>query len=146
MNLISFDRAYCLYPHATLELRAGLVCVSSPDAAHQSKYTARGWTFATDGQSLHDTRTCIRSWSAARDISRAFTSRPRWIADRLSWVLRLPLDGVAVPPGKTCDPCYASMWQLSGRCARMQTKVRTRLLRVQPSDCRFTMRSEQSAL
>lgn len=124
MNVISYDRAYSLYPYATLERRTGLTLPSPHPGATSliAQYTARGWSFITDAQTLHDPKTCTSSWSTTKHLPRSFGSRPRWIADRHSWIVHLPLDGVTVPAGMFCDPCYASTWQLSGRCDDLKRK------------------------
>ncbi|KAI0337050.1 hypothetical protein BDW22DRAFT_1364556 [Trametopsis cervina] len=120
MNVISFDRAYSLYPYATFERRLGLhtpTCVglSEEKPAFVQKYRLRGWEMTNGSSELH-------SWHGLDQppphysLPSSFRSQPRWIADRHSWVIRLPLDGVRVPAGKLGDPCYVTFWQLASLC------------------------------
>ena len=87
MNVISFDRAYCLFPRATLDERLSLVCTSRQDdviEAVYQKYAARGWSMI---------------WSVD-DIERVTpdpalrVNQCRWINDGNAWSIDLLL-----PPG-----------------------------------------------
>ena len=87
MNVISFDTAYCLYPHATLEERLSLSCTTRQDRTLGRiwrKYRARGWRIIHGVDDLE-----LETSDAALHRRHA-----RWINDGLSWSIKLP-----VPPG-----------------------------------------------
>lgn len=81
MNIIAFDRAYCLYPRTTLEDRFTLVCTTRDDDVIEGvykRYERRGWTiicgiytvpFFTSDPSLH--------------------TGTQWINDSLTWLIPL---------------------------------------------------------
>ncbi|KAI0684139.1 hypothetical protein BC835DRAFT_1293861 [Cytidiella melzeri] len=111
MNVISWDRAYCLYPRATLEDRTSLLVRRYGVLIRNivTKYTARGWAF-------------IYSCPASRRKDLALTFVPRWIGDGRSWVIKLPTEGVTAPPSfnsisrpLTRDPCCLTSWRLLPR-------------------------------
>lgn len=108
--MISWDRAYSLYPRATLEDHTGLYLRPDTHEDHKkeiiAKYEKRGWTFCMSRGDLekHD---------------RAFTNAIRWIGDSESWIIKLDLDGVTPPPPVndfsrplTRDPCCFTSWWL----------------------------------
>lgn len=138
MNLISYDRAYSLYPIATFECRIGLLTKDWPRIWEvKEKYAKRGWDLdkvVDDGMS--HIPGCMSAAVRAKCQSyltesrpAAFSAQPRWIADRHSWNLKLGLDGVVVPAGMLGDPCYASSWQLRSSCAGWKEVSRARFLR-----------------
>lgn len=50
MNLITFDRAYCLYPRATLEDKISVICTSLSATVMDvpyTKYWNRGWSIVS---------------------------------------------------------------------------------------------------
>ncbi|KAI0941065.1 hypothetical protein AcV7_002714 [Taiwanofungus camphoratus] len=110
MNVISFDKAFCLYPRATLEERRALVC--GREGLRQesaiAKYAARGWQMV-DELPLED----------RGNDNRSFRFGPRWIKDGDSWVIPLNLDDVVGPPPFTArstplseDPVISTTWKL----------------------------------
>lgn len=117
LNLISWDRAYSMYPRATFTNRTAHFLrdhrsASSADVSRYSdiirKYTKRGYKF-----SFHLPR------HAATDP--ALTTLPRRLGDGNCWVLPLSQEGVTPPPPfnslshpLTRDPCCFSMWKLDG--------------------------------
>ena len=87
MNVIAFDTAYCLYPHATLEERLSLACTVRQDRTLEGiwrKYMGRGWRIVHRVDHLE---------SRTSDVA-LHRRRTRWINDGLSWSIKLP-----VPPG-----------------------------------------------
>ena len=112
LNVISWDRAYSLYPRATFEDHKSLYL--RPDYTEDetepliiAKYEERGWDFDTGRSTLekHD---------------RAFSSVARWIGDSLSWVIKLDLAGVMPPPPAndfspplSRDPCCFTSWWMT---------------------------------
>ena len=84
MNVITFEKAYCLFPRATLDERFSLVCTTREDEVMEAiyrKYTARGWNFIRSIDDVPD----LTSDPALR------VNRCRWISDRFTWVMNLPL-------------------------------------------------------
>ncbi|KAI0337051.1 hypothetical protein BDW22DRAFT_1364557 [Trametopsis cervina] len=122
MNIISYDRAYSLYPYATFERRLGLqtptyVPTHEREEDIFQKYRIRGWDFTHGPPELHvPLRDQEPQPQCNIEHPSSFYSQPRWIADRHSWVIRLPLNGVRIPAGKLGDPCYVSFWQLAPEC------------------------------
>ncbi|KAH9899412.1 hypothetical protein C8Q73DRAFT_320240 [Cubamyces lactineus] len=189
MNVISYAKAYCLFPQATLEDRLSMFINSpSDDTLSQKperyqraviKYTERGFTFVhprsltavrgtsttsesegshanlsgcADGLSLVVPRVRPRHSSSASSIGASattvapsrlvpisehtpesrgpvFTRKPtfrlgeRWIDDSESWVLPLPIAGVALPqaaredsPPFIRDPVSVCNWEIEHEC------------------------------
>ncbi|KAI0083366.1 hypothetical protein BDY19DRAFT_702552 [Irpex rosettiformis] len=118
VNVISWDRAYSLYPRATFEHRKSVVLRRQNRQLMYSiieKYGNRGFEFR---YTIHD-----------NDIvsDPAFTSAQRWIGDGHSWVLELSTEGITLPPPitelskpLTRDPCFLTTW----RTVRRNWKVR----------------------
>jgi hypothetical protein len=108
MNIISFEKAYSLYPWTTFEERRSLINVPvSPhyDQAFE-KYSARGWKM-------------IRDPSPTTSIPREFRIKSRWIDDRYTWVIPLDLEGVQLSPPlnphslqRRPDPVSITNWQM----------------------------------
>ncbi|KAI0349679.1 hypothetical protein OH77DRAFT_1490395 [Trametes cingulata] len=107
MNVISFERAYCIFPLATLERRVSLLAYSSQGRSTRrveglDKYTARGFH--------------MLAYLPLADLVlphklAPFTFGPRWLGDRDTWVIKL--DTTHIPPtpppnpystARTCDP------------------------------------------
>ncbi|KAI0083367.1 hypothetical protein BDY19DRAFT_900417 [Irpex rosettiformis] len=114
INVISWDRAYSLYPRATFEHRKSVLLRQRHHNFDDviQKYTNRGFgfVFTLDHDDLKS--------------DPAFASSPRWIGDGHSWVIDLPTEGVTLPQplsplskSLTRDPCYLSTWRLA-RAAR----------------------------
>ncbi|KAH9947185.1 hypothetical protein B0H21DRAFT_876842 [Amylocystis lapponica] len=113
MNVLSFEKAYCLYPRTTLEERRSLVSASCRGQSERrpqglDKYAVRGWT--------------IVARLPPQDAERrdgAFRLGWRWIDDNASWVVALDTAGVARAPAPNAssgarahDPVAVCNWQL----------------------------------
>ncbi|KAI0337047.1 hypothetical protein BDW22DRAFT_1364549 [Trametopsis cervina] len=119
MNVISYDRAYCFYPHVTFERRFTLQTRGSVPSDVKEKYISRGWAWIPDAHWGHSCSRLIKTHSRLPDRGPQPVSlhdQPRWAADRHSWVVRLPLDGVSASPTAYGDPCFATSWQLRSLC------------------------------
>ncbi|KAH8092522.1 hypothetical protein BXZ70DRAFT_898119 [Cristinia sonorae] len=84
MNVISYEKAYCIYPRATLHEHCSLnnELYSSPTRPEAlQKYTTRGFKFC-------------RSLRHIADIDLGFRVAGRYIGDSLCWTLSLNTDGV----------------------------------------------------
>ena len=84
MNVITFEKAYCLFPRATLDEYFSLVCTSRQDdviEAIYQKYTARGWNIIRSVDDIDHVTT---------DPALNMNQR-RWIDDRFAWSIDLPL-------------------------------------------------------
>ena len=118
MNVIAWDRAYCLYPRATFEARLALYCqtVDERDLIVIDKYRARGWDIVHEWPALHP--------ATARPLPISLIPlAPRWIGDRHAWSLPLSLTGITLPsaigrsPPRTADPVLCSSWTVIPRRA-----------------------------
>ena len=128
LNIISFSHAYSLYPRATFHDRIALHhlhtrAFKKRQTVVEAKYTQRGWRF------LQDVPTCdevdaagLGSSNAAampvrkqpqykewryvddRSIARTFSTGPRWIGDKDSWIVPLDVAGVHIP-SRTDNTC-----------------------------------------
>ncbi|KAI0694244.1 hypothetical protein C8T65DRAFT_585148, partial [Cerioporus squamosus] len=112
MNVISFEKAYCLFPRATLEERLSLL--SSSSAGHSrrrrqsvAKYAIRGFTIIE-----RIPFTDLRAPSL-------FPLGWRWIDDSSSWVIPLDITDVApsASPNKSSppllhDPVVVCNWEV----------------------------------
>lgn len=112
MNVISFEKAYCLYPKATFEERRSLICATEGPAQGVAirKYTQRGWKMID------------KNLDWARDVKTSFQviyHIVRHMGDRYCWTI--PLDTTNIPdrlylgegrPRLTSDPASASSWRL----------------------------------
>jgi len=78
MNLITHERAYSLYPHATFEERRSLVISTegSKQESARKKYEERGWVMVKNGQD-EDTR----------NVASDFTQCRRYIGDSRCWTV-----------------------------------------------------------
>lgn len=108
LNVISWDRAYSLYPRCTFEHRKAILFRhrSYKFAEIRQKYSNRGFEFTTTSANAH----------LGRDP--ALVSEARWIGDKRSWVLELSTEGITLPPPVTelsrpltRDPCYLTTWR-----------------------------------
>ncbi|KAI0323629.1 hypothetical protein GY45DRAFT_1264285, partial [Cubamyces sp. BRFM 1775] len=91
MNAISYEKAYCLYPRATLEDRCSLLSWSSQGRAKRraegiQKYSARGFRMLT-----------LPDWDV-HTPNRSFPSITRWFGDCHAWTISLSLNGITPPP------------------------------------------------
>ncbi|KAI0083370.1 hypothetical protein BDY19DRAFT_910654 [Irpex rosettiformis] len=105
LNVISWDRAYSLYPRATFEHRKSLLLLE-------------GYTHLTDIIEKYSNRNFefVRTLDHPSLTSDpALASTPRWIGDGYSWILDLPTNGITLPPPLskqlTRDPCYLTTWR-----------------------------------
>jgi hypothetical protein len=108
MNVISYNRAYSLYPRATFDERETLLTPRNPE--HRDirfhaiqKYKDRGWRV-------------MQQPSLRNEPLYAFGSR--WIDDRYSWVIGLPPLSINAPPPTPLsrplpqDPVAVTNWAL----------------------------------
>ncbi|KAK7680745.1 hypothetical protein QCA50_016053 [Cerrena zonata] len=112
MNIITFNRAYCLYPRTTLEDRISLICTDRDDAVIQhvyERYRRRGWTLVTFADDIP---------LLAHDSFQVDTRR--WIGGGHVWSIHLPCTFLPiitpVTPCSiplTCDPISTSRWTLT---------------------------------
>lgn len=162
MNVISYEKAYCLFPRATLEKRLSLLSSSCRGrskrrSAGLEKYARRGFrmlaTLPPDelepdpasaltaaasapfpdalayAPFLYGRPTALAivgrtspapaAGAAQRKPWPAFRVGWRWIDDSASWVLPLPLTGIALPPAAntttpvlTHDPVAVCNWEV----------------------------------
>ncbi|KAI0782597.1 hypothetical protein C8Q75DRAFT_504164 [Abortiporus biennis] len=107
MNVITFSKAYCLYPRATLEARRALVCRRLNMAGQTAikKYEDRGWdmTFISE----------------VNDPEWLFYQGPRWVGDDFTYTISLDMNGVEYPAPLTYrsapivkDPVVVQSWEL----------------------------------
>lgn len=115
MNVISWEKAYCLYPRATLEARCSLICnrKGCNMAIAMQKYEKRGWHFYES----HD-RDC-RWGPSLRSCFHIQHKLLRWMGDPFCWTLEL--DTTQIPdrlyPGGNSsplphDPVVTTSWKL----------------------------------
>ncbi|KAH8092532.1 hypothetical protein BXZ70DRAFT_458900 [Cristinia sonorae] len=110
MNVISYEKAYCLYPRATLHFHETLVSGLNPSPGRPDalqKYLKRGFKL-------------IRGLGP--DTECKFPTRKRFMGDSLSWTLSLDMEGVdtrfPVPGTDTTlshDPVAMLSWKLVAR-------------------------------
>lgn len=112
MNVIAWDRAYSLYPRATLVDRSTLNTRGEHnEIPYKYDYRERGWA-------------CYRSEDFLGDeypwFLPAFSTDMRWIGDGQSWTIKLPVDGITPPPAANSrslalsrDPCAGTAWHLA---------------------------------
>ncbi|RPD52517.1 hypothetical protein L227DRAFT_514713 [Lentinus tigrinus ALCF2SS1-6] len=127
MNVIAFDKAYCLFPRATLEARRSLISSSSKGIYRSrgkalSKYIQRGFNVAF-------------SLPPGDQFSRMplFPLGWRWLDDEHTWVILLDTTGVGRPTTPNTlssplnhDPSVICNWQVlfkSTEGATMQYSV-----------------------
>ena len=128
MNVITFDRACCLYPRATLEDRLSLVTTDRSDEVIEGvyqRYTERGWQFIRNADQIpHITEDQM--------INSHFA---RWIDDGGSWSIALPLPSdfhSSLPPlnhqtaSFSRDPASLTGWKLTKVWGRNAVEMRFR--------------------
>lgn len=112
MNVITAEKAYCLYPSATLEHRLSLICTQGNESVTIGRacerYRERGWRMVTSLCPSDE-----EFFQAGYDI-------PRWINDSLSFTIPLSYPSnrplarrfrvYSVP--LTCDPIAITTWTL----------------------------------
>ena len=115
MNIISYEKAYCLYPRATLHEHTSLVCESSTSRTRHrpealQKYESRGFRLL---EYIEPDET---------GMDPCFSVFHRYMGDSLCWTLPLNMEGVT--PGFTIpttnitlshDPCSVTSWVLAVR-------------------------------
>lgn len=108
MNVISYEKAYCLFPRATLEERRSLVVATDGPGQLPAllKYEERGWEMVVSVSSRERT---------GRNPS--FPFGKRFIDDRYTWTIALDLSGLSLSrritplsPVLTQDPVSATSW------------------------------------
>jgi hypothetical protein len=89
MNIISYEKAYSLYPRATFEERRSLICATA--GFHQeparTKYVNRGWKMIT----------IVPAQEQDNPLS-SFRKGLRWLGDKLCYTIPLSLEGVHLAP------------------------------------------------
>ncbi|KAI0658618.1 hypothetical protein C8Q70DRAFT_1045595 [Cubamyces menziesii] len=116
MNVISYEKAYCLFPQATLEERISLLTSSCRGRSRHrapgvAKYHKRGFCMITapapddvEPDPMSAGTPAPYSYRLVVASPSGFAHKPpfrlgwRWIDDSASWVLPLPCAGVAPPP------------------------------------------------
>ncbi|KAI0635011.1 hypothetical protein C8Q77DRAFT_1156368 [Trametes polyzona] len=111
MNMITYNAAYALYPHATFVRGVTLAINDKAPNARDAlvKYSHRGWRTIANPSPL--------TFSLE---PRAFQlNAPRWVSDEHSWAIPLSMDGVTPPPlaspmsdPLTWDPIVECGWSL----------------------------------
>lgn len=101
INVISFEKAYSLYPKATFDDSRALIIHSDGPSQVPAlkKYAERGWKIL-DGISE----------SEQFDDRSEFSAIVRWIGDRCTWVIDLDMKGIDIPPGAGL---YCRLWSHS---------------------------------
>lgn len=113
MNVISYEKAYCLYPRATVHEHRTLVCGLNPSPNRPEalrKYLLRGFKIVRR----------INPNTCDDIIDRSFPVGPRYIGDSQCWTLTLNMEGVdsgCTISGMTLphDPVSISNWSLAIR-------------------------------
>jgi hypothetical protein len=98
MNFISWNKAYCLYPYATLEKSRSLISrvdlISYPRFLKAlGKYSRRGFSM-------------IQRISPDEDVRCAFRPGPRFVCDRNTWIMSLDTNGVQTDPHTHPSPDF----------------------------------------
>ncbi|RPD65566.1 hypothetical protein L227DRAFT_493697 [Lentinus tigrinus ALCF2SS1-6] len=114
MNVISFNKAYCLFPRATLEM--GQTLVTSSPSGLPRRYRQGTEQHLSSGHTLlhHIPHDELHVISPA-----AYPLGWRWVHDGCSWVLPLSIDGVESRARRTTlahplfeDPVTICNWQV----------------------------------
>ncbi|KAJ3014961.1 hypothetical protein NUW54_g1164 [Trametes sanguinea] len=94
MNVISYNKAYCLFPRATLEERRSLM---TSVAVGPGRLGTAG--FFKNSDTGHRLITTLPPEETSMDRpSRSFPCGPRWIGDRDTWLIQLNMRDVLPPP------------------------------------------------
>jgi len=80
MNLITHNKAYSIFPHATFQERRSLIFVRDPEPVAQAltKYERRGWRFITEIDE-----------DEIRKTTSAFANGSRHLGDSKCWTIHL---------------------------------------------------------
>lgn len=119
MNIISYEKAYCLYPRGTLHERRSLLCRSTllptrPEALE--KYRSRGFELIS-GRQRRDPE-----YADEHKLYRSFPYCTRYVGDPLCWTVALDMDGLGPTPGIRIpeteivlphDPVCTVSWSMS---------------------------------
>ncbi|EJF59016.1 hypothetical protein DICSQDRAFT_89976 [Dichomitus squalens LYAD-421 SS1] len=149
MNVITYNAAYSLYPHATFARREALIIHEDFHSTNSenalAKYSSRGWRMlarrspllefiATPGNPLY------APWWAI--------DQRRWVCDSRSWVIHFDTTGVTAPPPPSVssphpgwDPVAECGWKLELQFSAIAVKhvpIKTTILR-----WRYTAPDEQ---
>lgn len=113
MNVISFEKAYSLYPKATFEERSSLVCATSDGPRQEpamKKYEQRGWKMVVCGQDEE-----IQSHFHCDEELEKY----RWMGDAHCWTIHLDIANIHDrlhpnddSPRLLHDPVVAASWLL----------------------------------
>lgn len=142
MNIITYNRAYCLYPRATLEDHISLICTVRSDKTIRrtfAKYSQRGWTISLCSTDL-----------PLSTLHSLCINRPRTMTGPFTWTIRLP-----DPPVSTfyinersavlrSDPVSAASWTFlasdTGFCRMKFELIRS------PHLCHVYVRNDEAVL
>lgn len=109
INVIAFNKAYCLYPRATLEERVSLICTTRDDDVIENvydRYRKRGWFII---RTVDEASSLTSDPSLTKDVT-------RWIDDGFSWSIPLypPTYLNRFPQTNPCsyDPVSVTSWKL----------------------------------
>ncbi|KAI1787861.1 hypothetical protein LXA43DRAFT_895612, partial [Ganoderma leucocontextum] len=96
MNVISYQQAYCLFPHATVESHRSLLSWSSQSRSTRraeglEKYKKRGFHME------HHLSPAELS-APIRESATPFALGPRWLGDADTWVIPLETSYIPYPP------------------------------------------------
>ncbi|KAI0076948.1 hypothetical protein K474DRAFT_1662339 [Panus rudis PR-1116 ss-1] len=118
MNVISYEKAYSLYPWATFEEKRAIVCRSWGIKQEEgiAKYRSRGWEMLWYVRARELQSTAARNYPTHP----SFLFGNRWITDRHVWSIPLDLTGVELPKARSelstpmsHDPVDATSWKLT---------------------------------
>lgn len=100
MNFITYDRAYCLYPMATLRRHTNLLLQSIRDGARRSvvKYDKRGWRYVR---------------TLAPDDASFVHTIVRWVCDPHTWVIPLHSPRTLAGWPLHVDPITVATWSVA---------------------------------
>ncbi|KAI0349674.1 hypothetical protein OH77DRAFT_1414569, partial [Trametes cingulata] len=94
MNVITFERAYCIFPLATVEQHVSLPAYSS-----QGRSPRRAEVLNRDAEKGFDTLCLLSSTELlATGALSPFKLGPRWLGDMDTWVVPLVTEGISPPP------------------------------------------------
>ncbi|KAI0758171.1 hypothetical protein C8Q74DRAFT_1373203 [Fomes fomentarius] len=133
MNVISYEKAYCLFPQATLEEHRTLLSSSCRGKGKHRmdgllKYHQRGWEVLYTlplAEVIPDPASPLYPTFMRVSTKPSFRMGWRWIDDGSSWVLPLSQTGVSPPPAAnastpplTHDPVAVCNWEVRYHPAR----------------------------
>ncbi|KAI1419354.1 hypothetical protein F5Y12DRAFT_266569 [Xylaria sp. FL1777] len=116
MNFISWNKAFCIFPRATLLFgeTVSLSDISDYDVELHKKYSRRGWRLRTRSITLgraDDVFNGLKKYPSA-DISPlgVLVAKDRRIGGSDTWTMKLSTSGVARPPQPDSVLEYSSFW------------------------------------